>query len=190
MNLNIRLACPEEMEQVLDIQQQAIQMLCSQDYSPEQVDAIVQSQQAWRGQQERIYVAEKGNHLVGFIAFSPCNTEISGIYVHPDHTRQGIATQLLANFERRAMEDSQCTLKVMSSLTAVAFYESQGYISVQKTQMDALGVSVPCLRMEKSMTSSTRKLELPPSPSSSTYDLSPGVLWALVCVLLLLLLFL
>ncbi|MGR3278202.1 GNAT family N-acetyltransferase, partial [Acaryochloris marina NIES-2412] len=73
MNLNIRLARPADMEQVLDLQQQAIQMLCSRDYSPAQVDAIVQSQHEWRGQQELIYMAQKDHHLVGFIAFSLCS---------------------------------------------------------------------------------------------------------------------
>ncbi|QUY43576.1 GNAT family N-acetyltransferase [Acaryochloris marina] len=192
MNLNIRLARPADMEQVLDIQQQAIQRLCSRDYSPAQVDAIVQSQHEWRGQQELIYMAQKDHYLVGFIAFSLCSTKILGIYVHPDHTRQGIATQLLQYFERRALAEQRPTIEVFSSLTAVALYQSQGYVSVQKTKIDALGVSVPCLFMKKSVTSSSLRFTLPPSQSSSPhgFKLEPEVLWAFVCIFLLLLLFL
>lgn len=194
MNLNIRLARPGDMEQVLYLQTQAIQMLCSKDYTPVQVDAIVQSQHEWRGQQEVIYMAEKDHRLVGFIAFSLCSTKILGIYVHPNYTRQGIATQLLQYFERRALGEQRQTLEVLSSLTAVALYQSQGYVSVQKTKIVALGVSVPCLLMEKSMTmpSSVSGYALNPSQSSSPhgFKLAPEVLWALFCVFLLLLLFL
>lgn len=181
MNLNIRLVCPEEMVQVLHLQRQAIQMLCRKDYSPHQVDAIVQSQHQWRGQQERIYVAQKGEHLVGFIAFSPCTTKILGIYVHPNHIRQGIATQLLQYFEQLAIRKQRQTLQVIASLTAVALYQSQGYVCVKKTEINALGISVPCLIMEKST-----------NVFSSTYgfDLAPEILWALICIFLLLLLFL
>ncbi|WP_299484515.1 GNAT family N-acetyltransferase [Acaryochloris sp. IP29b_bin.137] len=149
MNLNIRLVGSEEMEQVLDIQRQAIQNLCSKDYNPHQVDAIVRSQHKWRGTYERIYVAEKDQALVGFIAVSPCKTNIAGLYVHPDHTRQGIATQLLQYFERLAIENKRHRIWVTSSLTAVALYQSQGYVGVGKTKINALGISIPCLFMEK-----------------------------------------
>ena len=139
-------------------------------------------------------MAEKDHHLVGFIAFSLCSTKVLGIYVHPDHTRQGIATQLLQYFERRALGEQRHTLEVLSSLTAVALYQSQGYVSVQKTQIDALGISVPCLLMEKNMTlpSSLHRYALDPSQPSSPhgFKLAPEVLWTLVCVFLLLLLFL
>lgn len=171
MNLNIRLACTEEMEQVLDLQRQAIQALCSQDYSPHQVDAIVRSQHKWRGLYERIYVAEKGQALVGFIAVSPCRTTIAGIYVHPDHSRQGIATQLLQYFEQLAIEKKRHRVWVTSSLTAVALYQSQGYAVVGKTKINALGISIPCLFMEK-FTS------VP--PPQYRFGIHPAVLWGLL----------
>lgn len=180
MNLNIRLACTEEMEQVLDIQQQAIRMLCSQDYSPHQVDAIVRSQHKWRGGYERIYVAEQDQTLVGFIAISLCKTSIAGIYVHPDHIRQGIATRLLQFFEHLAVEKKRHRVWVISSLTAVALYQSQGYVVVGKTKINALGISIPCLVMEK-FTS------VP--PPQYRFGVHPLVLWGLLCICLIFLLF-
>lgn len=180
MNLNIRLACSQEMKQVLDIQRQAIQILCSKDYNPCQVDAIVRSQHQWRGSYEHIYVAEKDHDLVGFIAVSPCKTNIAGIYVHPDHTRQGIATQLLQYFEYLAIEQQRHRVWVISSLTAVALYQSQGYVAVEKTKINALGISIPCLLMEKF----TRV-----SPPQQRFGIPPEMLWGLVCACIILLVF-
>lgn len=171
MNLNIRLACSEDMEQILEVQRQAIQMLCSKDYNPIQVNAIIKSQHQWRGPYECIYVAEQGDVLIGFIAFSACTTKILGIYVHPDYTRQGIATQLLQYFEHLAIARKRHTLEVISSLTAVALYQSQGYVAVRKTTINALGASVPCLYMEKSA-----RVPLPRSPLGVPTE----VLWGLV----------
>lgn len=180
MNLNIRLACSQEMKQVLDIQRQAIQMLCSKDYNPRQVDAIVRSQHRGRGRSERIYVAENNHGIVGFIAVNSSTTTIVGIYVHPDHTRQGIATQLLKYFERLAIEKQRRQLWVTSSLSAVALYQNQGYSIIGKIKINACGVSIPCICMRKSTS-------VP--PPQHRLGIPPEMLWGLVCACIILLVF-
>jgi putative acetyltransferase len=149
MALTIRPACSQDLEQILELQQQAIQVLCSRDYGPHQLDAIILSQQQVRGLSELILLAENEQDLVGFSTALLPSWEIGGVYVHPDYTRQGIATQLLTDLERQAIKQRKRKLSVMSSLTAVAFYQSLGFQVIRKSTFLMHGVWIPCVAMEK-----------------------------------------
>ncbi len=152
VDLTIRPALQQNLEQLLTIQRQAIQTLCCHDYSLQQLDAIILSQHEARGLSEEIHVAENEQGIVGFIAMMLPRWQIGGIYVHPAHTRQGIATQLLAYLEQQALEQRQRKISVMSSLTAVPFYQSQGYVLVRRSGfVTAQSVWIPCINLEKQM---------------------------------------
>jgi len=49
------------------------------------------------------------------------------MFVHPDFVRQGIGRRLLTEIESVAIEKGYKTLNVMSSLSAVKFYQANGY---------------------------------------------------------------
>jgi putative acetyltransferase len=52
---------------------------------------------------------------------------IDAVYVHPDHSRQGIATSLVGQLESRARMHGIDELGIVSSLNAKSFYERLGY---------------------------------------------------------------
>lgn len=154
------------------LQQQAIQKLCCQDYGPRQLDAIILSQQRIRGLPELILLAENEQDLVGFSSALLPSWEIGGVYVHPDHTRQGIATQLLTDLEQQAIRRKKRKLLVMSSLTAVAFYQSLGFQVIRKKKFCMHGIWIPCVAMEKVIA----------LPQQHRGEIPPYVLW--FCVFL------
>ncbi len=171
MVLTIRPAGPQDLEQILALQQQAIQELCNQDYGPRQLDAIILTQQQVRGSSELILLAESDYDLVGFSTALIPSWEIGGVYVHPDYTRQGIATQLLTNLEQQAIERRRRKLSVMSSLTAVAFYQSLGFQVIRKKKFYMHGIWIPCVAMEKVIS----------LPAQYQWRLPPFVLWLMLC---------
>lgn len=177
MALTIRPAGPQDLNSILELQRQAIQTLCSQDYGPRQLDAIILSQKQARGGSELILLAENEQNLVGFSTALLPSWEIGGVYVHPDFTRRGIATQLLTDLERQAVERRRRKLSVISSLTAVAFYRSLGFQVIRKNKFLMHGTWIPCIEMEKPL----------PQPRQ---NLPPLLLWCCIFVLVALLLML
>jgi putative acetyltransferase len=83
--------------------------------------------------------------MVGFVRWNPATYELCSLFVDPDHLRQGIATLLM----KRACENVRAAgvenLWLYASLTAVPFYEADGWKFVEETQRGLL----ECARMEK-----------------------------------------
>jgi putative acetyltransferase len=53
--------------------------------------------------------------------------EFQGFYVSADHQREGIGSKLLAKMEESAASEGITEMVFQSTLTALAFYISQGY---------------------------------------------------------------
>lgn len=127
--LSIRKAQPDDVIQQLRIQIDALRTLCRQDYTPEQIEGLIERniRYASRGgcQSELTLVAEVDGVIVGFSAL--LGRRISALYVHPRYVRQGIGSRLLAALEQRAVTQNIRTLRVAASLTAHPFYQANGY---------------------------------------------------------------
>jgi predicted GNAT family acetyltransferase len=62
---------------------------------------------------------------------SSVDAEITGVYVHPSVTRNGVGTEILTNLEQEARGRDNRTLGLSASLNAVPFYEYHGYERVR-----------------------------------------------------------
>lgn len=128
--VTIRLAQLNDIDAILAVQEMSLRQISPGYYSPDQIDALVQDQSKYRYQDFLQVVAESEEGIVGFGSLSTWPfPQISGIYVHPDLTRQGIGTQLIQELEHLAVTQTKPwrVLRVLSSLMAAEFYQSQGY---------------------------------------------------------------
>jgi putative acetyltransferase len=127
--LVIRTAEPDDLIQMLRIQIDALRSLCIHDYSPEQIEDLIQHNihHASHGgpTQELTIVGEVDQVIVGLASL--WGSAISAMYVHPQLARQGIGSQLLQALEQRAIVRHIQTLRGAASLTARPFYQANGY---------------------------------------------------------------
>ncbi|MEH2132255.1 MAG: GNAT family N-acetyltransferase [Nostoc sp.] len=163
-HIKIRLAQPQDRNQIFDIRRDAIQILCSRDYSPEQIQALLndaeleQSQRA--GIKDIVFVAEIGEKIVGFSAYS--RYWVNALYVHPQYVRQGIGTELLKTIESEACSQNIKTLAVCASITGKPFYEASGYQEFSKAYItSSSGIYIPLIRMQKWLSSPTEREQVP-----------------------------
>lgn len=152
MEIDIRPARLEDLDRVIQLQADSLKRLCAADYSPEQIMALVEGQAQYRGAREFIWLAEQAEALVGFAGLSALDAQITAIYVSPQFARQSIGVQLLAVIETAAIARGYQNLWVFASLTAIPFYQAQGYqLTRQAGFWSETKVWIPCPRLEKSL---------------------------------------
>jgi putative acetyltransferase len=74
-----------------------------------------------------IILAVVGGEEVGYGVLNIPDERIDAVYVHPESSRQGIASSLVGQLESRARMHDIDELKIVSSLNAKSFYERLGY---------------------------------------------------------------
>ncbi|MND18324.1 putative acyltransferase [Raoultella terrigena] len=125
----------------------AIRQTASRDYSPRQIAAWAQVDEArWRQKMRdsRVLVAVIDRQPVGFI--SAIGSDIDLLFVAPERARQGIAGALLAELFRQI---PQGTLTVEASITARACFARHGFTVVEEQRVAARGETFINYRMEK-----------------------------------------
>lgn len=96
------------------------------------------------------YVAERNDEVMGVAGYHS-KGEIAGVFIHPDHQREGIGEKLMKELERKASEEDIQKLEVSSSLTAEKFYEKLGFQKIKKKDSDIEGKDIPVYKMEKEL---------------------------------------
>lgn len=136
----------------------AIRALSTEHYSPQQIEAIVESQELGRRRRfamnkELLYGAWLESRLVSISAMSTFwgTGSVDGIFVHPDFVRRGIGRQMLMKLEETALERKCVSMNVWSSLTAVNLYESVGYARVCSHVQDHKNERIACMVMNKTI---------------------------------------
>jgi putative acetyltransferase len=128
----IRPAIATDADEILRVHHDSVRLLCAADYSPEQIAA-------WIGQADEpdwlerriarpryhVIVAELYGSIAGFAERG--DHEIFAVYVHPFHTRRGVASMMMAELERTALLEGIWGLQVDASVTAEPFYRSVGF---------------------------------------------------------------
>jgi len=150
--MELREATPGDARAVGEVHQRAIVELGRQAYADEQVAA-------WQGDRDpedydldldgrRFVVAELDGAVVGFGAadpdpesafVDPVDAEVTGVYVHPDRTRAGVGSALLADLERAAHGWGAGSVGLHASRNAVPFYEAAGYERVRERSHEFAG---------------------------------------------------
>ncbi|MEH3038662.1 MAG: GNAT family N-acetyltransferase [Sphingomonas paucimobilis] len=76
---------------------------------------------------------------------------IRAMYTHPDHARRGIGSAILATCERAALAEGFRTAELMSTASGQPLYARCGYVALDRADADVGGVSVPLIRMRKTL---------------------------------------
>ncbi len=153
MNIHIRSGSANDLPELIELQNLALRTLCAIDYDAKQINSLVESQNIGeRIANEFFLIAQVDDKMVGFGSLSPTTSSIHAMYVHPDWIRQGIGKKLLASLEEIAAQRSCRVLRVISSLSAAAFYQSQGYRSQGNCDYrNRTDISIPCQLFEKQL---------------------------------------
>jgi putative acetyltransferase len=179
-DVQIRPGCATDLPQILALQEHSLRALCIQEYSTQQIQALVTDQAQHRhGFAEVVLLAEVADKLVGFASLEMGGQRIAALYVHPDWARRGIATRLIAHLEGMARQSQVCVLKVCASLTAIPFYKQQGFQTLRDTGFWASGNAwIPCREMVKPLASrphsSVVKFQQKPQPTLTSTQVTPA----------------
>ena len=118
-----------ETEAIIRLVRDTARRVNSADYSQEQIDLwlvkrpieIIQDdvdRGAW-------WVCVDGEDVLGVGTLA--TAEITGLFVHADHLREGIGRLLLNHMEAQILSRGETEVQLDSTLTAEAFYRRMGY---------------------------------------------------------------
>jgi putative acetyltransferase len=153
MDVQIDLAKIGDLESILELQESSIKFLSSKEYDARQIESLIRSQKPARLYQNEIsFVAYSSSKLVGFASLSVHTPTINAMFVHPDFTRLGIGTRLLEAIENTAIQKKYKTMYVMSSLSAIEFYQARGYtITIESGFWSEPTLWIPCVNMQRQL---------------------------------------
>ena len=148
----IREANIDDAQTIKELHDRSALGLCRKDYTAKQLEDWVNFSTIEKYQERlklhRTFVAEIGGVMVGFVRWNPATNELCSIFVDHNHVRQGIATKLMHKAYEDVLSAGVEYLWLYASLTAVPFYEAEGWEYLEQTMRGSL----ECVRMEKSLT--------------------------------------
>jgi putative acetyltransferase len=158
----IRTFEPSDAEHLSAVALAAIWSIGPKSYSPQQVEAWAARHDGAETYRQRaaqgaaIFVAtDAGGTPVAYALLEP-DGHLDRLYNHPDHTRQGLATQLLSHAEHHARARSMARLYTEASELARPAFERAGYEVLHRRDftIEHAGRSVPIhnYAMEKRLT--------------------------------------
>ena len=129
---------------------ESVHTLCRSDYTKEQLGAWATGhidEIAWDAslRAHHTLVAEENGVLLGFADMAE-DGYLDRLYVHPAHTKKGVATALVNALEA-ACPAAQFTTH--ASMTARPFFEKRGYRVEQEQQVVRRGVTLTNFIMKK-----------------------------------------
>jgi len=154
----IREADVNDCEAICRVHNAAIREIAKSHYPPQEIEAWARPRKPQEYieaiKHKEFYVAEENGVVLGFGTLNQEQSEVEAVYTNPEFVRRGIGSAILRKLEERAKELSLSSLKLDASLNAVAFYESAGYKSQNKTKHRlSSGVEIGCVLMIKDLSS-------------------------------------
>lgn len=138
MNYTIDRADFDDTEDICAVQIASIERLDSQHYSKQEINAwlegvgITQTAHLLENPETEIFVARDDYQMVmGFCALK--GNEVTAIFVDPACTNQGIGTKLLREAEKYARKKGRSSIRLLSTLNSVPFYNKCGYDALRKS---------------------------------------------------------
>lgn len=154
MEILIRPARLEELQELQTLFVDTIKHSCSKDYNSDQINAWISSaknKERWTQSLQNQYfiVAELNKKLVGFASLEN-GKYLDFFYVHKDFQRMGIATQLISQIKHKSETMGVDTLSSDVSITARSFFESKGFRVVKQNRIYRNGVELVnyCMRKD------------------------------------------
>ncbi|WP_270739204.1 GNAT family N-acetyltransferase [Massilioclostridium coli] len=148
--MEIRAYHPTDCEQIAQLFYETVHTINAKDYTQEQLDAWATGtvdMVLWN-QSFLIHdtlVAVQDDKIIGFGDMDQTGY-FDRLYVHKDYQRQGIATLLCNQLEKRYQGRY---ISTHASITAKPFFEHRGYLVIAKQQVERLGILLVNYRMEK-----------------------------------------
>ncbi|MBB3311990.1 putative acetyltransferase [Rhizobium sp. BK196] len=148
----IRPYRPADSDATIEIFLRAIREVSSKDYSPEQIDAWAQVEDAAKWAERRIsrpgWIAEIDGKSVGFSDLTPDGC-LDMMFVHPAFQGLGVAGRLLTRVEEEAEALGIDRIYTHASLTAQPFFERKGFRILTRQTVERRGQRFDNFVMEK-----------------------------------------
>jgi putative acetyltransferase len=140
------------------LHEETIRNINSKDYSVEQIETWPSILNNYSNFLETLknnicYVIELNKNIVGFGDMS-YSGEIYRLYTSKDFQGLGIASKILNKLEQEAKKLKIKNITLESSLTAKTFYESKGYVIIEKVYSKINTVKHEDWKMEKNISKS------------------------------------
>jgi putative acetyltransferase len=137
-----------------EIVAQSVRALWCDDYNDAVIETVaVQNEPEWilkRSENQADYLARHDGRPVGYAAVK--KNEIGHLFVRPDATRQGVGSTLVTFCCGLIGKNGFDTAKVYASLSAVEFYQKQGFRQTGEQSFEfAPGAVLDAILMEKDL---------------------------------------
>lgn len=151
--ITLRAYQPDDASSLLELFKDTIRRVNSQHYSPEQIrawasDDIDLAVWAARFNGRFVVVAEEAARPVGFAELE-LNGHIGRVYVSADHQRRGVGQALMNEVLSEAKRLGLPRLIVEASITALPFFEAQGFSVITSQVVTCRGSEFVNYRMER-----------------------------------------
>jgi len=152
--VHVRRATDDDVPAITALHAAAVEAFGPRAYSEEQVEAwAAPGEGDWppvAAADRHVVVCERESALAGFGDLDLTAGEVCGVYVHPDHAREGVGTTLLDHLEETAADAGHESASLLASKNAVGFYERRGYERTETVTHATTGdVTLECVRMKK-----------------------------------------
>lgn len=151
--MDIRKFRDEDSEEKKSVHLRSIREVASDYYSEDQIEAWSNFDDHGDVPEENSerWVALKDDEVVGFADYRFDKGRVTGVYVHPDHLREGIAAKLLEKVVQNAKARNLDELRAESSVAAKEFYQSQGFQFEGETTHETSGEELKAFEMVKEL---------------------------------------
>ena len=149
--LQTRAACVSDARDMHELHARAVDAFCRGHYSDDQVKALLTGRTA-EGylpaiERDEMFVMESNGRMVGFGHAS--RGEVQALFVDPDWAGRGVGSALLEHALRLAARDHEGPIQLKSTLNAVGFYRTHGFVEIEPTELKKHGVTLPFVLMEQ-----------------------------------------
>lgn len=150
--MEIRRFQEADADAVAAVHAQAVREIAADDYTGEEIAVWADTGPSEFVEEDKVrFVAVVDGTIVGFSDYTPDEQRITGVYVHPDWTGEGVGSALLERIEQDARERGVTELDLLSTVTAKTFYERHGYTVVEETMREIDDQALDVYRMEKAL---------------------------------------
>lgn len=153
--MKIRAYESDELSELIALFKCAVLEGAARDYSPEQLLGwanAIEGEKTWaqRLSGQMVLICERDGRLAGFAAME-ANGHLDLMFVHPQHHRQGIASTLYSTLEAWAGTQGIRRIFTEASLTALPFFEKQGFEVIERQTVVRNGIAFGNFRMKKNL---------------------------------------
>jgi len=146
---------PDDLDALLALFQASVHELSASHYDPAQRRAWAPEsvdRQAWalRLAAQQVQLGECQGQLAGFIGFD-LGGHIDLLFSHPAHARRGVAQALYQAAETQLRGAGARLVHTEASLLAQPFFARQGFMVVERQEVQRDGVSLPRALMHKTL---------------------------------------